>query len=186
MNLALRHPFRLRQTLSGEGSALSQILRHNRLIGEPALARALALPPSPYALSETLAAENPAHAAAVSKALGRQRGLGFVDLDARPPDPALLSLDDVPRYLSHGLLPWRRTGAVVTYAVVDPTRAPQGLSCLGARPALCCAVLVTRAALERAIVRRFGTALAERAAHRTPAPESVRSLGHLRRVAILS
>ncbi len=113
--------------------------------------------------------------------LAARHGLGTADLEAQPPDPALLRVEDVETYLACGILPWRRTGRVTTYAVAEPARLAPGLARLSDRPDLVCAVVASRAAIEGAVARSLEGPLAERAATRTPGRLSVRGIGGLRR-----
>ncbi len=118
--------------------------------------------------------------------LAARHGLGAVDLAAQPPDPALLRAGDVETYLAAGILPWRRTGRVTTYAVADPARLGPALARLTDRPDLVCAAVASRAAIEAAVARMLAGPLAERAATRTPEALSVRGLAGLQRRAGLA
>jgi cellulose synthase/poly-beta-1,6-N-acetylglucosamine synthase-like glycosyltransferase len=124
-------------------------------------------------------------AEARAAALAERHGLGRADLARTPPDPALLDPRDVPVYLRHGLLPWRRVGRVTTYASADPADLARGIARLHARPGLACAAVATRAEIEEALATALPGPLAERAAMRTPASLSVRGIAGLRRGAVL-
>jgi len=169
-----------------ERPLLGRLLSGAGRLSESAVAAALKAQRSgaPYRLGDLLTARGLSDEASVAEGLARQRGLGFVDLTAFPPDPALLSSCDAPAYLAGGVLPWRRIGRVTTYAVVDPETGPRALARLHRAPGLFCVAVTTRAGLEQAVADRLGEALAARASSRTPAGQSVRGIGELRRRAL--
>ena len=171
----------------GEGSGarerprLGQLLCASASLDVVSLEAALAQQQrNPLRLGSVLTANGWSSSSDVARALAQQRGLGWVDLGRSPPDEALLAPELASVYLKHGILPWRRSGGVTTYAVTDPEHFSEGLSAIGRGPRLACAVVTTRDALETAVASAFPAALAQRAALRTPPALSVRGIPRLR------
>lgn len=144
---------------------------------------------APYPLGTVLCANGWAQDRDIAAALAEQRGIGYVDLDAAPPDPALLNAADLDVYLRWGVVPWRRIGRVTTFAATDPETLGAALCRLAVRPDMACAVTCTRQHLEEAVSTAFREPLRARAANRCPEEASLRGISGLRRriaVAMLS
>ena len=134
-------------------------------------------------LGEVLRANGVISERALQQAVARQWSLGTVDLATDPIDPDLIRHHDLDAYLTHRILPWRALGGVVSYAVVDPGEAQQGLAALRASGPFAFFNVITPSDFERAVAQHLGPDLADRAATRTPKPMSVRSLGRVRLIA---
>ncbi|GMG82808.1 glycosyltransferase [Paralimibaculum aggregatum] len=161
---------------------LGAILAAQHRLRPADLASALALQRlRPDRLGATLVANGWAAEADVAAALATQRGLGLVDLDAAPPDRALLDPEAAADYLQRGVIPWRRKGRVTTYAAVDPDALGPALARIGPRRGLVCIAVCTRSALERAVAAALAPELAARAAARCPEAASLRGIRGLRR-----
>ncbi len=60
---------------------------------------------------------------ALTRILARQQQKPFADLVAEPPEHALLHTDQIPAYIHHRLLPWKREGDTVWVAMVQESPA---------------------------------------------------------------
>ncbi|MEO0994292.1 MAG: glycosyltransferase [Pseudomonadota bacterium] len=164
-----------------ERPPLGRLLREHQAVSPDNLRAALsAQRETPYRLGNVLTAHGYSSDHAVAAALAEQRGIGFVDLVAAPPDPALFRQEDVDAYLAGSILPWKRLGRVTTYAVSDPTNLARALAGLSDRPDMVCVVVATRAQIEQVVAEAAREPLAERAANRTPSELSVRGIRGLR------
>ncbi|MCL5777126.1 glycosyltransferase [Limibaculum sp. FT325] len=156
------------------GPAIGQILVARGALGDRELAAALALMPERGCrLGELVCAHGWSGAGDVAAALAEQWGLAPVDLAAEPPDPDLLAAaEELGGWLAARRLPWRRLAGRILHVTDDPVRA---LADGKFEPADL--VVTTAAQFDVAVQRLCAPALAERAARRTAAGESVRSLG---------
>ena len=135
-------------------------------------------------LGEVLTARGLARPDDIASALAEQWGLGAADLGREPPDPTAGDLASLDIYLRHSIVPWRRIGKLDVYATSEPAGAGVALGRLGKPLAL--VTVAPRAAVDQALLDRFGPALAERAAQRTPPELSVRTLGTARALTVIA
>lgn len=137
-------------------------------------------------LGDVLAAGGWAGPQAVAAALAEQWGLGAADLARDPPEPAAGDPRALDLYLRHAVVPWRRDGAGDVLATAEPARAGAVAAELGGASGRAVAALAVapRPAIDQALLDRFGPALADRAARRTPPGLSVRTLDHARLAAV--
>ena len=137
-------------------------------------------------LGEVLAAGGLVARDDIAAALAEQWGLGAADLAREPPDPGAGDPAALELYLRHSIVPWRRLGKLDVYATSEPAGAGAALAELAPANGIAFVTVAPRAAVEQALLDRFGPALAERATVRTPAALSVRSLGLARLVAVVA
>ncbi len=113
---------------------------------------------------------------ALAEALSEQSGLGRVDLDAAPPDPALLEAVDPYVCLRLDAVPWRRIGGRVVIAVANPADGPQAIALLGGDEPGTALALAAPQAIRNAVSRAFGRQMARDARERCPEVFSCRNL----------
>lgn len=135
-------------------------------------------------LGEILLAEGRATPRAIAAALGAQWGLAAADPerdppDDRPGDPAMLDT-----CLRHAIVPWRRIGKLSVFTTAEPAQAARALGALAPEHGMALVTVASRKVVDQVLLRRFGPALAARAATRTPARLSVRTLGPARLLAL--
>ncbi|HET7409601.1 MAG TPA: glycosyltransferase, partial [Paracoccaceae bacterium] len=94
-------------------------------------------------------------------------------------DPAALDI-----YLRHSIVPWRRVRRLDVLATSEPAGAAAALAELAPEHGMAFVTVAPRAAVDQALLDRFGLVLAERAGRRTPGEFSVRTLGSVRLVAV--
>lgn len=124
--------------------------------------------------------------AALAAALARGLGLGLIDDDAPPPDPALARFADLADYAALGLLPWRRADGAVVWACTAPDAftLAQAERLTGGPAVL---AVTTRPLLVAALVDLFGADLTQvateglrlalpEASAGTPGPAPLRAL----------
>lgn len=94
----------------------------------------------------------------IAAALAAGLGLEALGSDAGPPDPDLASRADLPLYIGHLVMPWRRDGATVVFACTSPDIHVLALAerLCGGRALL---AVTTRPRLIAALVDRFGADL---------------------------
>ncbi|HUF56351.1 MAG TPA: glycosyltransferase [Thermohalobaculum sp.] len=162
-------------------TALGRILLRRAAVDEGDLAAALAIEARTGArLGDILAARGYASAAEVGAARAEQWGLGFVDLEADPPDPVLTDrLDDPEPWMAARLLPWRRMGGLTAYVTDRPEGAAAALGDV-ARQAFAAVVVATPRQLDQAFAAAFADQLVRRATTGLPEEHSVRTLGFAR------
>lgn len=166
-----------------ETDPLGEILLERGAVAEDDLHQALSIQPGTgAALGDLLIAHGWADAAAVAEALAQQWGLGYANLDQDPPDPDAHDPTALDIYLEHRIVPWRRIGKLCSYATADPARAANALGALGPRHGMAFVAVAPQHQIDQALVTIAGPQIAERAAIRTPAGESVRSLDVHRKV----
>jgi cellulose synthase/poly-beta-1,6-N-acetylglucosamine synthase-like glycosyltransferase len=107
-------------------------------------------------------------------------GLQRLDIVTVLPDPRLVDLVGPKLCLTHGLVPWRRAGAVTVVAVSHPEAFHALRPELEARLGPVCAGLATERDIVTAVLALRGGALAEVAEHRVPLAESCRNWPRLR------
>lgn len=189
-------PFRLRPAREGDRPAPTRRGRDHRALGqillddeavEPGnLLKALMLHRRETArLGEILLAHGWVSEAALGRALSQQWRTSLIDLAAMPPDGRLIDQAGADWCLSHGVVPWRRTGGVAFVATARPDEfealRPQLESRLGPVRMLLCG----ETDCTRALLATRGTALIRRA-ETCVAPEmSCRTRNELRLGAIL-
>lgn len=160
---------------------LGQILLAREWVDEGQLVHALALQTRTGArLGDVLAAHGWATAEQIAEALAEQWGMGYADLVRDAPDPEAGNPEDLDVYLRHRIIPWRKVGKLVAYATANPEKAQDALAELQPFAGMAFVVVATPAAIEQAMLSRFGVELAARAAQRTPDQLSVRSLDAVR------
>lgn len=135
-------------------------------------------------LGEVLVTNGWAAAHDVTAALAEQWGVGATDLAAEPPDPDIGDAVMLDTYLEHSIVPWRRIGQIEVLTTSEPAGAAAALAELSPEHGIAFVTLAPQPAIDQALLDRFGPELAERAARRTPAVESVRTLDSLRFVTV--
>lgn len=164
---------------------LARILLDRENVSEEDLARAMSIQPGTGArLGELLVAQGWATDADVARALAEQWGLGYADLVADPPDPAAADETALAVYLQYRVVPWRRLGKLVTYATAEPERAKAALDLLQPERGIAFFAVASPRQVDQALVTLAGPQIAERAALRAPAEESVRTLNPMRKGAL--
>lgn len=124
-------PFRPRLARSGDHPAprsdsrdqrpLGQILLEDGAVEAGNLLRALVMHRrESVRLGEILLAHGWVTEAALTRALSRQWRTSVIDLTALPPDARLIDQAGADWCLSHGVVPWRRTGGVTFVAAARP------------------------------------------------------------------
>ncbi|MEM7508143.1 MAG: glycosyltransferase [Pseudomonadota bacterium] len=131
-------------------------------------------------LGEVLLAQSAVGERELTAAIAEQWNLGVVDLVSDPPDTDLINPADLEAYIAHRVLPWRRLGAMTTYVIVEPQQAGDALAALGGSGPFAFFALATPGDLQNALSQVAGPQMAARAASRTPAQMSVRSLARVR------
>lgn len=110
---------------------------------------------------QTLAAQGHLSGDAMAGVLAQELGLPHADLTAAPPDPALLSADEISLYVALGVLPWRRQGGHLVLAIADPD--PAGMAEAARRFGACTFATASRSDIHAAILARFGETVQSRA-----------------------
>ncbi|MEM8698340.1 MAG: glycosyltransferase [Pseudomonadota bacterium] len=160
---------------------LGRILTDMGAIDQPRLEAALTRQTSTgLRLGEVLTAQNAVDEPTLTEALAQQWSIGTITPATDPPDPELFNPDALEIYLEHKILPWRRLGNITTYAVVEPSRAAEGLAALAPDAPFAFFAMIGPRAFEAALAGHLPEAAAERAAHRTPTEFSVRGLDRAR------
>ncbi len=109
---------------------------------------------------------------ALADALSEQSGVGRINLDASPPDPALLDLVDPYQCLALEAMPWRDHAGRRVVAVSNPSNGAAAMEAFGGT-----ALAIARPeAIRRAITRHFGGRMRKDALNRCPEAMSCRSL----------
>lgn len=178
--------FRLVSTDRGvakrRGSRLGELLLEQGEIDLGELERALASQKeSQQKLGDILVSQGALSAHVLCQALAAQWGLATVDLEAEPPDTSLFDEIDLDTCIEHQIIPWRSIGGLTAYVAADPDRAPDALAALSSAPVAAFVLLSPRSQIERALVHGFSETFAKRAAAKSPASMSVRSLAPGRR-----
>ncbi len=155
---------------------LGQILTDQGLITRRELSRALTLQKRwPAPLGQILISEGYVSDISVAKAISRQVGAEFVDLEKSPPDPRLMTVFTAAECLKLGFLPYRVQGGAYVVALSLSANTAQVSRRLP--PALTNVRFVT--ALERqmhaALQKNCATELAKSSEMRTPAIYSCRN-----------
>ncbi|MFK7941729.1 MAG: glycosyltransferase [Paracoccaceae bacterium] len=164
---------------------LGEILLERGAVAEDDLARARAAQPATGArLDEMLIAHGWATEAAVTEGLARQWSMGYADLAADPPDPKAYDPTQLDLLLEYRVVPWRRIGAMVSYAIAEPARAADALDALRPSHGMAFVAAASPRQVDQALTDLAGPQLAERAALRTPSEHSVRSLDVHRKIGI--
>ncbi len=111
-------------------------------------------------LGAILAASHRLHPLTLLKTLGRQSHTATVDLQAQPPESTVLQLADVPDYIFHQAIPYRRDGHLITLACAErsPALTRWATARYGENVAY---VLTTPRDIRTALAARFGAALDE-------------------------
>ncbi|MEM7189427.1 MAG: glycosyltransferase family 2 protein [Pseudomonadota bacterium] len=158
-------------------AGLGQILI-NRGVKEPsALELADALRTDSGAdLADVLTGHGLASTEEIAEARAAEFGLGYLDLDREPPDPALVHSADVETCVQYQILPWRRIGSITAYATAQPSQAAEAMGKLAPSTGLAFCVVTSADSLDRALIRQFDADLAKRAIECTPPEVSVRSM----------
>lgn len=122
-------------------------------------------------LGQVLVAEGLVHPEDLARHLAARLGLPYADLDAMPPDPALLRQADAALYAQTLAIPWRRIGATLWFAAASPQDAAAQPELGG--PARRAFAVASQAAILRHVAAAFGTHFSERAVRqlRERAPE---------------
>jgi cellulose synthase/poly-beta-1,6-N-acetylglucosamine synthase-like glycosyltransferase len=168
-----------------EAPPLGQILCERGVLADADLDRALAEQIAVGGrLGEVLTARGLAGPDDIAAALAEQWGLGAANLTHEPPDPTAGDPAALDVYLRHSIVPWRRIGKLDIFATSEPASAGAALGELGKPLAL--VTVAPRAAVDQALLDRFGRALADRAAERTPAQLSVRTMRRARLLTVLA
>ncbi len=136
-------------------------------------------------LGDVLAAGGWTPPGEIAAALAEQWGLGATDLGREPPQPTAGDAQSLDTYLRHAVVPWRRIGKIEVLTTSEPAGAAAALAELAPAHGMAFVTVAPRPAVDQALLDRFGPELADRAALRTPAELSVRTLWHAR-VAALS
>jgi cellulose synthase/poly-beta-1,6-N-acetylglucosamine synthase-like glycosyltransferase len=111
----------------------------------------------------------------------RNWGMGLIDPLAEPPDPRLVDALGPIDCLRHGLVPWRRVGDITVIATSRPADFPRLRARLEERLGPVCPVMAAPRAVEEAVHRLAGPALARAAETRVAPAESCRSWPRLSR-----
>ncbi len=132
---------------------------------------------SGIALSDVLIARGWADPEHVAAATADCMNLGYADLRRDPPDRSVARPEDLDLYLKFRILPWRKVGRVMAYVTAEPDQARNAVGALEQLHGIAFFLVASRPAVDQAMMDLFGPELAEKAAQRTPAELSVRTIG---------
>ncbi len=125
-------------------------------------------------LGDVLTANGWARRSDVDAALAEQARIPMADLQAEPISADVGAARDLDRYFALGVAPWRKIGDRMVWLTTNPSAAHRALAAMGVSPAVLRA-MVSRRALEDALLRRFGGQFAADAAQRAPRKLSARA-----------
>lgn len=127
-------------------------------------------------IGQVLLANGLIEAPGLVRGLSRQSGLGRVDLERAPPDPALLLEADPAECLRLGYLPWRKIGRTTIVAIADPANGSAVVASYRAPTPEIVLALSTPAELRQATLIGFKSRLVSRARLLCPPQFSCRGL----------
>lgn len=156
--------------------ALGQILLDDGAVDAGNLFKALIVNRSESArLGEILLARGWVTAQALTRALSKQWRTSSVDLTAMPPDTRLIDLAGADWCLTHGIVPWRRTGGVTFVAAAWPERFQGARQHLESRLGPVRMLLCTESDCSAALLATRRTALIRQAESCVPPEYSCRT-----------
>lgn len=165
---------------------LGEILIDREAVDEVDVAEALEVQcRSGARLGQILVSSGAANGQAVACAVAEQWKLGFADLVVDPPDPNAFDPSASELYLRHRMIPWRRIGAITTFATAEPERIEAALADLSPVHGMAFVVIAEQAQIDQALLTHCAEPLTERASNRTPDSQSVRTVRGLRMVSAL-
>lgn len=112
-------------------------------------------------LGQVLVAEGLVRDEDLARHLAARLGLPYADLDATPPDPALLRQADAALYAETLAIPWQRIGATIWFAAASPQDAAARPELAG--PARRAFAVASQAAILRHAAAAFGSHFSDRA-----------------------
>ncbi len=113
---------------------------------------------------------------ALTDALSAQSGIGRINLDASPPDPALVAEADPVRCLALDAIPWRRFGGRKVVAIANPAQGQAVIEAFGEGDEPVALAIARPEAIRREISRHFRATLRDRALRLCPEALSCRTL----------